>query len=88
MRYHAATAMALCLFATDLAAQVAPPPADRPVEQTQAPEDKATGPGPDTAAPAPAPPAPAAPDADAAPRHDRRQARQAAQVGRQRAARA
>ena len=67
MRYHAATALALCLFATDLAAQVAPPPADRPVERTQAPEDKATGTGPDTAAPAPVPPATPAPDANARP---------------------
>ena len=66
MRYQALTAIGLCLAATQLAAQSAPPPADRPVQQTQAPEDKATAPLPDPAGPLP-PPAPAATPAATAP---------------------
>ena len=60
---RALTAVALCLIAAPLAAQVAPP-ADRPVEQTQAPEDQATDPLPAPAGPLP-PPAPAKEDATA-----------------------
>ncbi|WP_440977966.1 amidohydrolase family protein [Sphingomonas pseudosanguinis] len=57
------TAVALCLLAAPLAAQVTPP-TDKPVEQTQAPENEATAPilAPATALP---PPAPAKGDATA-----------------------
>nr|WP_233150797.1 amidohydrolase family protein [Sphingomonas sp. BT553] len=51
------TAIALCLVAGELAAQT-PPPAAGPIEQTQAPEDKATAPA--TAPIAPPVPVPAA----------------------------
>ncbi|HTI31046.1 MAG TPA: amidohydrolase family protein [Sphingomonas sp.] len=44
MIYRAATAVGLCLFATQLCAQAAPPPNDKPVQETQAPEDKAAKP--------------------------------------------
>ena len=59
MTHRALTAVALCLFAGQLSAQVSPPPTDKPVEQTQAPEDKATAPQPTQAGPLP-PPAPSA----------------------------
>jgi len=61
-----ATAIAACLFAVELCAQVAPPPTQQPVERTQAPENRATSPTSDGAAlPPPTPsavpvPAPAA----------------------------
>ncbi|KQN92738.1 amidohydrolase [Sphingomonas sp. Leaf231] len=55
------TAVALCLLAAPLAAQVTPP-ADKPVEQTQAPENEATTALP-TAADALPPPAPVSTEA-------------------------
>ncbi|MDP1028422.1 amidohydrolase family protein [Sphingomonas sp. KR1UV-12] len=64
-----ATAIALCLYATATTAQVTPP-VDKPVEQTQAPENEATQPQPDVGSPLPptAPPAtpPTTPSAPAA----------------------
>ena len=58
MTTRAVTAIALCLFATQLSAQSAPPQ-DQPVQETQAPEDRATVPTAQPAGPLP-PPAPAA----------------------------
>ncbi len=52
MKHRALTAIALCLVATELAAQTTAPPAKTPVAQTQAPEDKATQP---VTAPSPMP---------------------------------
>ncbi len=70
MKHRALTALALCLVAEQISAQSAPPPAARPVERTQAPEDKATAPLASPAGPLPAPtpaPTPAAtPAPDAA----------------------
>ncbi len=70
MKHRALTALALCLVAEQISAQSAPPPAAKPVERTQAPEDKATAPLASPAGPLPAPtptPTPAAtPAADAA----------------------
>ncbi len=63
--YRAATAVALCLFAGELTAQIAPAPVRNPVEATQAPEDQAIrkdDPG-ATVAPLPVPPASPAPSA-------------------------
>jgi len=48
MKHRALTAIALCLVATELAAQTTPPPAARPVERTQAAENQATVPTPAT----------------------------------------
>ncbi len=65
--YRAATAVALCLFAGELTAQIAPAPVRNPVEATQAPEDQAIrkdDPG-ATVAPLPVPPASPAPSAPA-----------------------
>ncbi len=73
MNHRALTALALCLVAEQISAQSAPPPAAKPVERTQAPEDKATAPLASPAGPLPAPtptPTPAAtpaPDAATAP---------------------
>ncbi len=73
MKHRALTALALCLVAEQISAQSAPPPAAKPVERTQAPEDKATAPLASPAGPLPAPtptPTPAAtpaPDAATAP---------------------
>jgi imidazolonepropionase-like amidohydrolase/Tol biopolymer transport system component len=58
VNHRALTAIALCLCATQLAAQTAPP-TQQPVQDSQAPEDKATAPLADPAGPLP-PPAPAA----------------------------
>ncbi|MEG8013663.1 amidohydrolase family protein [Sphingomonas sp. 22R3R2A-7] len=70
MKHRALTALALCLVAEQISAQSAPPPAAKPVERTQAPEDKATAPLASPAGPLPAPtptPTPAAtPAPDAA----------------------
>ncbi len=70
MKHRALTALALCLVAEQISAQSAPPPAAKPVERTQAPEDKATAPLASPAGPPPAPtptPTPAAtPAPDAA----------------------
>ncbi len=70
MKHRALTALALCLVAEQISAQSAPPPAAKPVERTQAPEDKATAPVASSAGPLPAPtptPTPAAtPAPDAA----------------------
>ena len=63
------TAVALCLLAAPLAAQVTPP-ADKPVEQTQAPENEATAPLPTPAGALP-PPAPAAGDASTGTKADK-----------------
>lgn len=52
--FRTATAVALCLLAADLRAQVAPPAEQKPVEETQAPEDRATAA--DRPADAPLPP--------------------------------
>ncbi len=65
--YRAATAVALCLFAGELTAQIAPAPVRNPVEATQAPEDQAIRKDDPGAAVAPLPvppasPAPSAPD--------------------------
>lgn len=57
------TAIALCLLAAPLAAQVTPP-TDKPVEQTQVPENEATAPTPAPATALP-PPVPAKGDATA-----------------------
>ncbi len=65
--YRAATAVALCLFAGELTAQIAPAPVRNPVEATQAPEDQAIrkdDPG-ATVAPLPVPPVSPAPSAPA-----------------------
>ncbi len=69
MKHHALTAIGLCLAAGQLLAQTAPPPADKPVQRTQTPEDQATAPVPDTAGalPPPAPAATATPVASASP---------------------
>ena len=73
MKHRALTALALCLVAEQISAQSAPPPAAKPVERTQAPEDKATAPlasptGPLPApTPAPTPAATPAPDAATTP---------------------
>ncbi len=48
MKHRALTAIALCLVATELSAQTTPPPAAKPVERTQAPENQATAPTPAT----------------------------------------
>ncbi len=70
MKHRALTALALCLVAEQIFAQSALPPAAKPVERTQAPEDKATAPLASPAGPLPVPtpaPTPAAtPAADAA----------------------
>jgi imidazolonepropionase-like amidohydrolase/Tol biopolymer transport system component len=74
MLSRAATAVALCLFASELTAQGAPPPANKPVEATQAPEDQATRKGDGDAgvlttpvpSPSPLPSPSSAPDANAA----------------------
>lgn len=55
MKHRALTALALCLVAEQISAQSAPPPAAKPVERTQAPEDKATAPLASPAGPLPAP---------------------------------
>lgn len=71
MKNTALTTLALCFVAQQLSAQT--PPAPKPVEQTQGPEDKATAPIPDPTAvptPTPTPPAPtivATPAADKKP---------------------
>ena len=64
--YRTVTAVALCLFAAELHAQVAPP-APTPVQETQAPEDQATKPAGDAGAtlPPPVPAAAPAPNANA-----------------------
>jgi hypothetical protein len=70
MKHRALTAIALCLVATELSAQTTPPPAAKPVERTQAPENQATAPTPATtrADPNPSPqPVAAAPVTAAAP---------------------
>ncbi|MFS0773258.1 amidohydrolase family protein [Sphingomonas sp. 1P08PE] len=64
MIVRTASAIALCLYATSLVAQ-GTPPAAKPVEETQAPENEATKPVPDAGSPLP-PPAPAAAPAGAA----------------------
>lgn len=67
MNYRAAaTAIALCLIAGELSAQVAPAPVQSPVQATQGPEDEATGADRDTTATLPPPPVPAATPAPAA----------------------
>ena len=69
MKCRTATAVALCLFASDLAvAQGAPPAGQKPVAETQAPENEATKPeqAPDAPLPSPVPPAAPAPNANAA----------------------
>jgi imidazolonepropionase-like amidohydrolase/Tol biopolymer transport system component len=60
--YRAMTAVALCLLAAPLAAQVTPP-ADTPVEQTQAPENEAAAPLPTPPGALPPTPAPASTEA-------------------------
>ncbi len=69
MKHRALTALALCLVAEQISAQSAPPPAAKPVERTQAPEDKATAPLASPAGPlaAPTPAATPAPDAATTP---------------------
>ena len=70
MTYRAATAIALCLMAGQLSAQIAPAQgssAQKPIEQTQAPENQITQPNPEvvTERPPVAPPATPAPNANA-----------------------
>ncbi|KQM73199.1 amidohydrolase family protein [Sphingomonas sp. Leaf20] len=69
MKHRALTALALCLVAEQISAQSAPPPAAKPVERTQAPEDKATAPLASPAGPlaTPTPAATPAPDAATTP---------------------
>ncbi|CAM3162344.1 Amidohydrolase-related domain-containing protein [Sphingomonas antarctica] len=68
MTYRATTAIALCLCAAQLSAQATAPAGDKPVQETQAPENQATRPD-DAAAvlPPAAPPATPAPSANAMP---------------------
>jgi imidazolonepropionase-like amidohydrolase/Tol biopolymer transport system component len=58
VKHRVLTAIALCLAASELGAQIKPATAGKPVEQTQAPEDRATGARSDLAGSLP-PPAPA-----------------------------
>ena len=66
---HTYTAIVSCLFATQLSAQTSPPPVNKPVEQTQGPENKAIAPVPEKTGTLPPPPvAPTAPVAVATPK--------------------
>ena len=68
MIYRAATAVALCLPAAHLSAQVTPPADKKPVQDTEAPENEATKPeDTDRALPAPTPPAAPVQSANATP---------------------
>ncbi|MES2442428.1 MAG: amidohydrolase family protein [Pseudomonadota bacterium] len=66
MKYQVTMALAACLFASEALAQTAPPPADKPVSETQAPENQATNPAQDVTGPLKPPAPPATPPQTAA----------------------